>query len=201
MPNPAIPPLARDQMPPRWRAAAETADDIRGEATLLEVLAQAPEHLAWYYDTFYAQIFFGGRVERRVKELLRLRLSTLHGCAFCNRGNLRSAAEAGLTEAQIAAIRTPGAACFDERERAVLRLADEMALQNMAGDLDAGLRAELARRFQPAELVELALVAAVLTGMAKMLFVFDLVSREAECPIAPPSVSRQPASGGSPRDQ
>jgi len=94
MPNPAIPPLARDLMPPRWRAAAETADDIRGEATLLEVLAQAPEHLAWYYDTFYAGIFFAGRVERRVKELLRLRLSTLHGCAFCNRGNVRSAREA-----------------------------------------------------------------------------------------------------------
>jgi hypothetical protein len=70
-----------------------------------------------------------------------------------------------------------------------MRLADEMALQNMAGDLDAGLRADLAQHFEPAELVELALVAAVLTGMAKMLFVFDLVSREAECPIAPPSVT------------
>jgi AhpD family alkylhydroperoxidase len=189
MPVPAIPPLPRDAMPERWRAAADTADDIRGEATVLEVMAQAPELLSWYYDGFYANVFFAGRVERRVKELLRLRLSTLHGCAFCNRGNTRSALESGLTEMQVAAIRRPDSACFDARDRAVMRLADEMALQNMAGELDAELRAELARHFSPPEMVELALVAAVLTGMAKMLFVFDLVSREAECPIAPPSVA------------
>jgi alkylhydroperoxidase family enzyme len=185
MPDPAIPPLAREHMPPRWRKAAETADAVRGEATLIEALAQAPEHLAWYYDSFYGGLFFAGRVERRIKELLRLRLSVRHGCAFCNRGNMRSAIEGGLSEAQVAAIRNADAPCFDARERAVLRLADEMALQNMAGALDPALRAELARHFGPPELVELALVAAVLTGMAKMLFVFDLVSREADCPIGP----------------
>jgi AhpD family alkylhydroperoxidase len=190
MPIPAIPPMPRQSMPARWREAAELADDVRGEATLLEVLANAPEHLAWYYDTFYGGIFFGGRVERRVKEVLRLRLSIRHGCAFCNRGNTRSALEAGLTEAEIAALRLPEAPGFDARDRAVIRLADEMALQNMAGDLDAALRAELARHFDPPGMVELALVAAVLTGMAKMLFVFDLVSREAGCPIPPPSVTR-----------
>ena len=183
MPDPAIPPLPRDAMPDRWRAAAETADVVRGEATLIEVLANAPEHLAWYYDSFYAERFFAGRVERRLKELLRLRLSTLHGCAFCNRGNTKSALDAGVTEQQIASIRKPDSACFDERERTVLRLADQMALQNMMGEVDGDLRAALSRHFDAAQQVEFAMVAAVLTGMAKMLFVFDLVSREADCPI------------------
>jgi AhpD family alkylhydroperoxidase len=185
MPDPRITPLPRAALPERWRAAADRAEDIRGEATLIEALANAPELLAWYYDGFYAEVFFTGRVERRIKELLRLRLSTLHGCAFCNRGNTRSAEEAGVTPAQIAAIGDPDAPLFDARDRAVMALADEMALQNMAGEVTPALSAELRRHFSEAEIVELAMVAAVLTGMAKMLFVFDLVSREATCPIGP----------------
>ena len=185
MPDPRIPPLPRTQMPERWRAVAERAEEVRGESTLIEVLAQAPELLGWYYDGFYAEVFFKGRVDRRVKELLRLRLSTLHGCAFCNRGNTRSALEAGVTEAQVAAIRRPDSKVFDDRDRAVMRLAGEMALPNMTGEVTPALAAELRRFFSEAEMVELAVVAAVLTGMAKMLFVFDLVSREADCPIGP----------------
>lgn len=172
-------------MPERWRAVAERAEEVRGESTLIEVLAQAPELLGWYYDGFYAEVFFKGRVERRVKELLRLRLSTLHGCAFCNKGNTRSALESGVTEEQVANIRRIGAACFDERDRAVLKLADEMALPNMAGEVTPAQAADLRRFFTEAAIVELGMVAAVLTGMAKMLFVFDLVSREADCPIGP----------------
>jgi AhpD family alkylhydroperoxidase len=177
--------MPRALMQPRWRAAAETADAVRGEATLIEVLAQAPELLSWYYDGFYAQVFFAGRAPRVVKELLRLKLSTIHGCAFCNRGNTRSALEAGVTQAQIDAIWDIDAAVFDARDRAVMRLAEEMALPNMAGEVTPDLAAALRRHFTEAEVVELGMVAAVLTGMAKMLFVFDLVSREANCPIGP----------------
>jgi AhpD family alkylhydroperoxidase len=191
MPEPRIPPVPRAAMPARWREVADRAEAVRGEATLIEALANAPELLGWYYGGFYAEVFFKGRVERRLKELLRLRLSTLHGCAFCNRGNTRSAEEAGVTAAQIGAIGDPAAPCFDARDRAVLALADEMALPNMAGEVTPALAAELGRFFTPAEQVELAMVAAVLTGMAKMLFVFDLVSREANCPIGP----RGPAQG------
>jgi AhpD family alkylhydroperoxidase len=187
MPEPRIPPAPRATMPDRWRAVADRADEVRGESTLIEVLANAPELLGWYHDRFYADIFFKGRVERRLKELLRLRLSTLHGCAFCNRGNTRSAEEAGVTPAQIEALFAfhPAAPCFDDRDRAVMALAGEMALQNMQGEVTPARAAGLARFFTPAEMVELAMVAAVLTGMAKMLFVFDLVSREATCPIGP----------------
>lgn len=185
MPEPRIPPAPRAALPARWQALAARAEEVRGEATLIEVLGNAPELLGWYQDGFYGEIFFKGRVERRLKELLRLRLSTLHGCAFCNRGNTRSAEEAGVTAAAIAALLAgdPAAPCFDARDRAVMALADEMALQNLQGEVTPALAAELARHFDPAQRVELAMVAAVLTGMAKMLFVFDLVSREPTCPI------------------
>ena len=40
MPTPRITPLPRARMPERWRAVAETAEAVRGESTLIEVLAQ-----------------------------------------------------------------------------------------------------------------------------------------------------------------
>lgn len=185
MPTPLLPAIPRSELPPRWREAAETAQAVRGEATLIETLANAPELLDWYYDQFYGKLFFAGRVDRRTKELLRLRLSTRHGCAYCNRGNGRSALAGGLTDEQVARIDDADSPCFDDRDRAVLRLADEIALPNMDGSLTPDLYAALRRHFDEAAIVELGMVAAILTGMAKLLFVFDLVSREANCPIGP----------------
>ena len=40
--------------------------------------------------------------------------------------------------------------------------------------------------FTPEEAFELGMTSAVLTGMAKFLFVFDLVTREDSCPIVRP---------------
>ena len=59
---------------------------LRGDATWFEVMAHAPELYDWYGE-FYARLFRAGRVERVIKELTRLRLSTTHGCRFCNQGN------------------------------------------------------------------------------------------------------------------
>lgn len=59
------------------------AERIETKDTLfLEVLANAPHMASWYFDSFYDDIFFGGTVPVRIKELVRLRLSLLHGCAF-----------------------------------------------------------------------------------------------------------------------
>ncbi len=185
MPNPLIAPIARKSLPPHLVALAERAERDRGEATFLEVMGHAPELLEWYYDSFYKRVFHGGRVERRIKELLRLKLSTLHGCAFCNRGNTLAALESGVTRAQIDRLGDPADPVYSERERGVLLLAEQMALQNISGALTPAIHAMLSRHFDAAEILELGMTMAVLTGMAKFLFVFDLVSREANCPIAP----------------
>lgn len=186
-PNPMLARVRREELPPRLAEMWDAAMRDRDEAVLVEVGANAPEILEWYYDRFYGELFHQGRVAVRLKQLMRLKLSTLHGCAFCNRGNEKAALAAGVTAAQIAALGDPGSACFDAAERAVLKLAEEMTLSNMAGHLSRALHGELrAAGFSDGEILELGVVAAVLTGMAKMLFVYDLVSREAVCPIAPP---------------
>jgi len=53
-----------------------------GDATFIQSAANAPELLQWYYNEFYGKLFYGGRVETRLKELVRLKLSKIHGCAY-----------------------------------------------------------------------------------------------------------------------
>lgn len=195
MPDPLLQRVQSSEMSPAFRERWEQAVRQRGEGTLLEVGANAPELIEWYYDRFYGELFHHGRVDRRTKELLRLKLSTMHGCAFCNRGNRVAALQAGVTAAEIDALTDAANPIFSAPDRAVLRLAEEIALQNMNGALDAPLYRDLRVHFDDGQIFELGMVMAILTGMAKFLFVFDLVSREANCPIGHGNRPEPPADG------
>lgn len=94
---------------------------------------------------------------------------------------------AGLTEEQLDQVMNEDAPCFDAKQRALLRLADQISLPNMHGELSAELYEQLHEHFDDGAIYELGVVAAVLTGMAKFLFVYDLVEREPTCPIVPHS--------------
>lgn len=74
--------VSREEMSESMRDLFDTSLAVAGDAHFLEVGANAPHMLNWYFDTFYQQIFFAGLVPVRIKELVRLRLSTLHGCAY-----------------------------------------------------------------------------------------------------------------------
>jgi alkylhydroperoxidase family enzyme len=137
-PQPLLSRVPPEKLDDSLRAARERALALRGNATFIEVAANAPHMFDWY-ARFYSEVFYGGRVPVRFKELLRLRLSTLHGCAFCNRGNR----------------------------------------------VDAALYAELRPHFDGGQIFELGMTMAVLTGMAKFLFTFDLVEREDYCEFGP----------------
>jgi len=186
MPDPHLKRFSQTELPAAMQGLWESAMADRDEATFIEVAGNAPDVLDWYYNGFYARMFDQGRVDRRIKQLARIKLSTMHGCAFCNRGNSKAALADGVSEAQLAALDDPDSAVFDAAERAVLRLCEEMTLANMDGYLDKKLYGALSDHFDDGQIFELGVVLAVLVGMAKFLFVFDLVSREANCPIAPP---------------
>lgn len=74
---------------------------------------------------------------------------------------------------------------FSDRERAVLRACEAMALTNLHGAISDELYDELKRHFSDGEIFELGIVMAVLCGFAKFLFCFDLADREDTCPIHP----------------
>jgi hypothetical protein len=58
-----------------------------------------------------------------------------------------------------------------------------MALTNPQGRLDSILYGRLQEHFSDGELYELGMIMAVLCGMAKFLFVFDLVEKAPNCPF------------------
>ena len=188
MPNPKLRRVTRDELPEPLGAAHDHSMRLRGDATFFEIFGNHPELYRWYSERFYGDVFRGGRVERRIKELLRYRLSTLHGCRFCNQGNRADAMDAGLSERDLERIDDVESSGFSEREKAALALAERMALTTTDGELDGPLYERLRQHFDDAEILELGVVAGILGGMARFLFAFDLVEKETNCPF--PSGSR-----------
>lgn len=174
----------RSAIAPQWQPAWDLLDRLTGDATFVEVFAQAPELLDFVMQRFYAQVFFGGTVPQRFKQLARLKLSLIHGCRTCNKQNIPGALATGFTQAQIDALvagRTDG---FEPPERAVIEYAQQIALSNMDGKMTPELYGKLRATFSEAQILELGIAMAVISGMAKLSFVLDLVERESYCPFA-----------------
>jgi AhpD family alkylhydroperoxidase len=189
MPQQHLAAVPRAQMDPATQAVWDLGMARTGEAAVVEVMANNPALMKWYFDGFYKGIFYnetpGTTLDVRTKELLRLKLSKQHGCYFCNKWNTVDALAAGLTQRQVDAVPHPTPADFDEKDLAVIELADQMTLQNMHGELTKDLYDRLRRHYSDAQIVEMGMVAAVLTGMAKFVFVYDLVTKEDVCPVVP----------------
>jgi alkylhydroperoxidase family enzyme len=190
MPNTVMPRVPLAAMSPSIAAAFHRCVEKTGDGTIIEVMAHQPDIMRWYFEEFYGGIFYnrlpGMRVDVRSKELLRIKLSKQHGCQLCNRSNTLDALAAGITQEMIDAIHTPDAPVWSEKDRAVIALAEEMTLQNMDGHLSADLHARLRAHYDDGQIVELGFVAAILTGIAKWIFTYDIVDREETCPIGKP---------------
>ncbi|MFN3590629.1 MAG: carboxymuconolactone decarboxylase family protein [Thermaurantiacus sp.] len=171
-----------EALAPEWREAWETLNGLTGEPAFVEVMAAAPELLGFIMQRFYGEIFFAGRVDARLKQLVRLRLSLAHGCRSCNLQNRAGTLAAGFTPAQLEAIEGDRSG-FTECERAVLDFADRMVMTNLEGRLDTDLYQRLRVHLSDAEICELAVVAGFIGGMAKMAFVLDVVEKEESCPF------------------
>jgi alkylhydroperoxidase family enzyme len=94
-----------------------------------------------------------------------------------------------VTQPQIDAIQDIENGPFSPAERAVLRLAEQMELTNLNGYLHPQLYEALKSHFDDGQIFELGMITAILAGMAKFLFVFDLVTKEPYCPIGSPEES------------
>jgi AhpD family alkylhydroperoxidase len=139
----------------------------------------------WYMNEFYQKVFYSGRIERSLVELVRLRLANIHGCAHCNRSDREGARAAGVTEEQINTLDNYQEGPFSHREKAALQLADIMELTNPMGSLTPDTYNICKGHFSDGEMLELGMIMAVLCGMAKFIFAFDLVEKEDYCPFIP----------------
>lgn len=176
--------IPRNRLPEQFHLAWDTMNQLTEEATFVEVFANNPEMLDFVMNKFYGPVFFGGKVDNRYKQLARLKLSIEHGCRTCNKQNVPGALAAGLSQAQIDAMDSFETGPFTEAEKAVLAYASEVALTNVEGRLTPALYKRLRAHFTDADILELGTAMAVISGMAKLSFVLNLVEKENYCPFA-----------------
>lgn len=174
LPDPeTLPPALRkmhDEAGPSNWSARHVARAFAHHPDLLE------RYLAFYYP-FHTNEGAPGRLEPRLKELVRLRIATLNGCKTCKAARLDPD---HVTEQEAAlAVDVPSGHPFTPRERAALRLAERMAEDHHAID-DAFVR-ELRRHFSEAEMLELMMMAGQYVGFGRMLAILQL--EEVSCPI------------------
>lgn len=173
-----------DELPDDFRRKVEQVRRLTGDAEFHRVAANAPQLVDFYWRTFYGQIFFGGAVDVRTKELVRLRLAGLHGCRFCQAGDAASAREHGVTDDEIEAVWRLSDDGFSAAEQAALELATVLSNAEPDGVVSAALKARLGDFYSDEQHVELLFVIAVLTGMAKMLAGMGFVRTDCELPAA-----------------
>jgi len=181
--KPYLKKLNASDLPSDLRIAREKSIELRGDGTFFEVFGNNPKLYRWYVTRFYKELFYAEHIDIKIKELLRFRLSTIHGCRFCNQGNKVAAIEAGLSEPQIDNINDYENGPFNPMEKTVLRLADEMSLIKPNGQLTESIYKELRIHFDDATILELGMIMGVLSGIAKFIFAFNLVEKEENCPF------------------
>lgn len=158
------------------RGRVDLVAGLGGDLSFYRWAANALDVADFYWGDFYRDLFFRGVLPVRTKELVRLRLAGISGCAFCSAGDRASALQHGVNEAEIDAAFTGRVIeSFDEHERAALTVATAVA----AGT--SGACEELLTLFMPAEAVELVVVAGVLAGIGRMLAAIGFL--DARCAV------------------
>ena len=181
MTNTILPRVAREDMNEGIGMAWDALHELSGDATFVEVFANAPEVLNFAMVDFYQKLFFEGRVHERYKQLARLRLSMNHGCRTCNLQNLKGVAGFGYSQDKIDDMWQGIYSSFSEDEQAVMELADEIALNNREGEYTQALNEKLKSHFSEEDILELAMCLGVIVGQVKLSFTLGLVQKESYC--------------------
>lgn len=181
MDKPIFPFLDKSELNETMQMAFDKSLARRGEARLISAMGHAPVLFDWYINSFYRQLFYDGSVPIIYKELGRLRLSEVHGCKSCNLGNRVDASTAGLPHEKILNIHDANNLVFDNKDKAVIELADLMSLHAKDQKLNQVLYDTLRLHFEDGQIIELAMILAMLSGMAHFLFSFDMVEKEDSC--------------------
>jgi AhpD family alkylhydroperoxidase len=162
-----------DEMSPELRQYMLGYVDMVGDTAFSRMMANVPEIFVKFNDLYIATL--GGNVEASLKELGRLRLSTLNGCNNCRYGNAFFAKKTGIAERKIAEIDNYAASdAFTEREKAALTLADRYIVTTPPKPLEPGMLANLRKHFSDSDILELCSFLAVTIGFQRTNALVDL---------------------------
>jgi uncharacterized peroxidase-related enzyme len=128
---------------------------LRGKpGNVQKALAHRPEMLKSFL-TFYASV--GRSVDRKLYELIYLRVSFLNGCHYCTQHHVASSKRAGLSAEDWTALQAGDYSRYGEKERAALGYVEKLTrTPHEIADPDfAGLR----KYFSDPEIVDLHMLA------------------------------------------
>src|SRR5580658_3625810 len=128
-----------------------------GPNNFYRAMAHKPDILA-SFPKLYGSIMGPGSIERRLKEMVYLAVSTVNECRYCTEAHLKGARKAGLSERDIEDIESETNQNFTPTEQIALHYAREMT-RACADEFDT--REKLREYFSDEQLVELTLVIAM----------------------------------------
>lgn len=133
---------------------------LRGKpGNVQKALAHRPEALKTFL-AFYASV--GKALDRKLYELIYLRVSVLNGCNYCLQHHVASSKRVGLTPEDWTALKQGNYSHFSEKEKAALTYAEK--LTRSSRDVTDADVAALKKYFSDAEIVDLHL----LVGLANL---------------------------------
>ncbi len=139
-----------------------------------KALAHRPEMLKNFL-TFYASV--GRSLDRKLYELIYLRVSFINGCHYCAQHHVASSKRVGLTADDWAALKGGDYSRYSEKERAALIYVEK--LTRTPHGITDGDFAPLSKHFSEPEIVDIHL----LTGVANLTNRFtDPLGLEVEFP-------------------
>jgi AhpD family alkylhydroperoxidase len=128
-------------------------------SSLRRSLANAPDLLEVFMP-FLAHVCGPTSIDLATKEIVTVRVSQLNACSYCLAAHRPAALDAGVTEAELAAICNEGpVAALDVRERTLVEWVDCYILDPVS--IDDELVARMLDHFRDDQLIELAFVAGV----------------------------------------
>ena len=150
--------LEREAVTPEAAALYDALLAQRGVVpNMFKVLAHAPE-IAKGVAGFLKPLLSDGVLSGWYKELVAVRISTLHESEYAIRAHAASAKKKGASDEQITGIKDFEAGPYSEKEKQGFRLADK--LHRGPREIDDAFYAELRRNFNEDETIELFLTAA-----------------------------------------
>ena len=139
-----------------------------------KALAHRPEMLKNFLS-FYGSV--GRSLDRKLYELIYIRVSLINGCHYCTQHHLASSKRVGLTREDWSTLKAGDYSHYSEKERAALAYIER--LTRAPHDITDADFASLAREFSQPEIVDIHL----LTGLANLTNRFtDPLGLEVEFP-------------------
>lgn len=172
---PRIRPIPKERAAHICRMLYENTEKEAGSTpNVFRTMAHRPELLVTF-GNFYRELWTGGVLERKTKEMVALRVAALDACQYWLARHLISAREAGLNGVQVAAVSSgewEKSAEFGEQEKAVLRFVDKVVVEpNRISDADM---ATLRKWFGEGHLTELVLLVGTMSLLDRFASAFAL---------------------------